>query len=256
MTEENRTLRPEHILETIAILHKRIEERFGDRGLTRTCADLSRIARSTAKRAARLGQPYWGLRLLAYGIIALGGYGIYQVIELYGMEPAREIAQIGPLNLAQGLEALLNLVLLCGIALLFVVGLEGRIKRARALRGLYELRSVAHVIDMHQLTKDPQSMLANMAPTRFSPKRDLTSPQLMRYLDYCTEMLSLIAKLAALYAETMRDSAVIAAVNDVETLTSSMTDKIFHKLRMIEREIAQDAAASSTPLPRLAEPVR
>lgn len=249
MTDENRTLIPEHIIKTIDTLHSRIEDRFGDRGLTRTCNDLKAIARDTARRAARLRRPYWGLRLLAYGIIALGLYGLTQVILLYGIEPSREIDQIGPLNLAQGLEALVNLVLLCGIALLFVVGLESRFKRARALAGLYQLRSVAHVIDMHQLTKDPQGMLANMAPTRFSPKRDLTSPQLMRYLDYCTEMLSLIAKLAALYAENMRDSAVIAAVNDIETLTSSMTDKIFHKIRMIERDLASESAVAARPLP-------
>ncbi len=245
MLTENRTLQPEKIIETIETLHQRIHDRFGERGLTKTCSDLVQIARRAAERATGLGRPYWGLRLLAIGIIGAGILGLYQVVEFYGMDPSREIGETGPLSLAQGLEAMVNLVLLCLIALIFVVGLESRLKRWRALKGLHELRSVAHVIDMHQLTKDPQGMLA-MAPTKFSPKRDLSPPQLMRYLDYCTEMLALIAKLAALYGENVRDNAVLAAVNDIETLTTALSDKMFQKIVMIQRDMR--AAAVEQPV--------
>ena len=43
--------------------------------------------------------------------------------------------------------------------------------------------------------------------------------ELMRYLDYCSEMLSLTNKLAALYAQNLPDSVVIDTVNDIEELT-------------------------------------
>jgi hypothetical protein len=58
---------------------------------------------------------------------------------------------------------------------------------------------------------------------------------LSRYLDYCAEMLSLIAKLAALYAGRMQDREVVAAVNEVEELTSNLGRKIWQKIMIISR---------------------
>ena len=43
--------------------------------------------------------------------------------------------------------------------MLFLFSLEGRLKRRTALRMLHRLRSIAHVVDMHQLTKDPENVL-------------------------------------------------------------------------------------------------
>jgi hypothetical protein len=57
--------------------------------------------------------------------------------------------------------------------------------------------------------------------------------QLTRYLDYCSEMLALIGKLSALYAERMRDGVVIEAVNDMETLTTDLGRKIWQKITLI-----------------------
>ena len=51
---------------------------------------------------------------------------------------------------------------------------------------LHELRGVAHVIDMHQLTKDPRGMKFKAIATASSPERTLTPFQLTRYLDYCS----------------------------------------------------------------------
>jgi hypothetical protein len=58
-------------------------------------------------------------------------------------------------------EAAINDVILMGAALFFLFTLENRIKRSRAVNALHELRSVVHVIDMHQLTKDPGRVLDN-----------------------------------------------------------------------------------------------
>ena len=59
-------------------------------------------------------------------------------------------------DLAQGLEAGVSDVIFLGVALFFLFSLEARSKRRQALAGLNDLRSIAHVIDMHQLTKDPE----------------------------------------------------------------------------------------------------
>jgi hypothetical protein len=46
-------------------------------------------------------------------------------------------------------------------------------------------------------------------------------------------MLALTAKLAALYAGESDDPVVIAAVNDIETLTSDLGRKIWQKIMIL-----------------------
>src|SRR5262249_227768 len=134
----------------------------------------------------------------------------------------------------QGVDAVMNITVLVGAALLFATTLDDRIKRRRALRELHVFRSIAHVIDMHQLTKDPSSLLTAGGPTESSPQRTMGKFQLTRYLDYCSEMLSLTSKLAALYAQVLPDGVVIDAVNEIENLTSNFSRKIWQKISIIE----------------------
>jgi hypothetical protein len=117
-----------------------------------------------------------------------------------------------------------NLLILFGGATWFLVGLDDRLKRQRALDQLHTLRSIAHVVDMHQLTKDPH--------TQTDPSA-MSGENLTRYLDFCAEMLALIAKLAALYAERMRDSVVIEAVTEIENLTTGLSRKIWQKITLV-----------------------
>jgi hypothetical protein len=138
-------------------------------------------------------------------------------------------------ELFQGVDAAFNVVILLSVALFFFVTLEGRFKRADALRALHQLRSIAHVIDMHQLTKDPESLLDRAASTPSSPQRSMNRIELSRYLDYCSELLSLISKLAALHVQYLRDPVVLSAVNDVEELSDGLSLKIWQKIDILER---------------------
>ncbi len=92
---------------------------------------------------------------------------------------------------------------------------------------------------MHQLSKDPEAILSPTMATASSPHRNMTRFELARYLDYCSEMLSLSSKLAALHIQYVRDPVVIAAVNDVETLTSGLAQKIWQKIIILDSETAQ-----------------
>ena len=144
--------------------------------------------------------------------------------------------------LVQVSEAGLNVFLLLGGAVLFLVTAETRIKRRRALKAIHELRALAHVIDMHQLTKDPERLLAHRNPTPSSPKQKLSSGELERYLDYCSEMLSLIGKLAALYVQKFDDPVALAAVNEVEDLTTGLSRKIWQKIMIINSDAVKERA--------------
>ena len=79
---------------------------------------------------------------------------------------------------------------LLAAAVFFLVTAETRVKRRRALAAIHELRSLAHVIDMHQLTKDPDRLIFSGGDTVSSPTNDMGMFEMSRYLDYCVEMLS------------------------------------------------------------------
>jgi hypothetical protein len=112
------------------------------------------------------------------------------------------------------------------------------------LRALHELRAISHVIDMHQLTKDPSQLLSRSGNrTASSPQRTLTAFQLIRYLDYCSELLSLIGKLGALYAQSIPDTVVLQAVNDIEVLTNGLSRKIWQKIMILDDDVQRDDAA-------------
>ncbi|MGF1527221.1 MAG: hypothetical protein ACFCBW_10560, partial [Candidatus Competibacterales bacterium] len=146
------------------------------------------------------------------------------------------------------LVAAVNNLVVLGAWVFFLVSLENRLKRRRVLRALHELRTVAHVVDMHQLTKDPERLSRHYVRTRHSPNEERLTPlQLSRYLDYCSEMLALVGKVAAVYAQHLDDPAVLASVNDVELLTTELSRKIWQKL-MILQAMYGDRAQTATPL--------
>ncbi len=53
------------------------------------------------------------------------------------------------------------------------------------------------------------------------------------YLDYCSETLSLIGKIAALYAEYIVDSVALDAIESIEILTTNLSRKIWQKILML-----------------------
>ena len=73
---------------------------------------------------------------------------------------------------------------------------------------------------MHQLTKDPSAVLRDGPATVHSPKREMSQFELNRYLDYCSEMVSLVSKVGFLYIQEFNDPQAVNAVNDLETLTN------------------------------------
>jgi len=226
-----RSLDPDKILITLKTLHNRIEERFPGSGLGRVCGDLFNIAMESRSRAEWISRPNIGLRIGTISVILLSLVILfYSVSDVNFSFRAFDVGE-----LIQILEAGLNNLILIGAAVFFLVTIEVRLKRTRALSALHELRVIAHVIDMHQLTKDPYTARCHGPATPSSPERKLTPFELTRYLDYCSEMLSLTGKVAALYIQDFSDSVVIKAVNDVENLTTHLSRKIWQKIMIIRR---------------------
>ncbi len=229
-----RTLNPAKIIATLAQLEARILARFPNAGLGRVCGELGAIAKTSAARAAEIERPAYALRVMTVLLIGLAvGLLMYAMATLVkGRQVSDDL-----FSSIQAVEATINLILLIAAALYFLVKLEERIKRTRALAALAELRSICHVIDMHQLTKDP--LMLDGPRTNASPERTMTPFELTRYLDYCSEMLSLTAKIAALYAQASRDATVVDAVSDIAILTTNLSAKIWQKIAMVQADASQ-----------------
>ena len=167
--------------------------------------------------------------LLILVILVIVGSMIWAVLPQLG-----QVSNASVIEIIAALEAGTNELVLVGLSIFFLVNLETRIKRAQAVRAIHELRSIAHVIDMHQLTKDPARYRHASVATESSPVRELNLPDMMRYLDYCSEMLSLTSKIAALYIQRFNDNAVMEAVSDVEILCTGLSNKVWQKLQIAE----------------------
>jgi hypothetical protein len=242
-----RDLDPDRIVATIEILSQRIGERFPAAGLQKVCRELASVARESRTRSDKIGSPNLPLRLVVGLIFAGSLWLLWQIIPL--IDFTRTSAD-NVYTVLQGVEATMNILVLMGAAIFFLVRIEDRVKRERALEALNNLRSIIHVIDMHQLTKDPSVLLASAAPTASSPARVLSQPELMRYLDYCSEMLSLSAKVAALYGQSLPDPVVVDAVSDIERLTSNLSQKIWQKIMLIATgSVVAQPATSQSPQP-------
>jgi hypothetical protein len=229
------TLDEAQIIQTLTRLGDRIEERFPGSGLSRVSRDLLLLAHNASKCVEYLRRPNWLIRISVGVAIAV----MIGVVTLAAMT-IRLPGQVERLSeLMQGLEAAINDLVFLGVAIFFLLTIEGRIKRKKALSTLHQLRSVVHIIDMHQLTKDPERLMSPQQDTASSPKRTMTPPELGRYLDYCSELLSLTSKIAALFAQGFNDPVVLGAVNEIETLATGLSGKVWQKITLLERATAR-----------------
>ena len=232
-----RSLDSEKIVGTIGTLCRRIDERFPDSGLCKVCRELLTIAGESQERSAWIARPHRSLRFLTWLLVGLIVLALTAVLA----NSAWPRGGFDLFALVQVSEAGLNVTILLGAAVLFLTTAEVRIKRGRALKAIHELRALAHVIDMHQLTKDPERLMARGQQTPSSPKQNLRAPELIRYLDYCSEMLSLIGKLAALYVQKFDDPVALVAVNEVEELTTGLSRKIWQKIMILNVILAEES---------------
>ena len=230
-------LHAERILSTIQLLQNRIGERFPQSGLYKVCREFNLLAGQLHIKASLLRRPNWIVRIATFAavsgvllLLVFSAFSIWTALSSSGLPDYK------PTELVSATESLLNELIFISFVLFFLVNLEGRLKRKSALKSIHMLRSLAHVIDMHQLTKDPV-MVLNLPPnanTVSSPVREMSRFELTRYLDYCTELLSLISKIGALFAQNTEDAVVLESVSDLSDMTLGLSAKIWQKIMIID----------------------
>jgi len=229
-TTRYRQLDAGRITATLSRLRDRITERFPESSLSRVAGELLDIAHESVACVDYLRQPNWPLRI-GIGAVITAMATIIVIVAVTVHVPATTTVLS---DFVQAVEAGVNDIIFLGIAVYFLVRLESRMKRRRALGALHELRSVVHIVDMHQLTKDPERLMAGHAYTPSSPARSMSAPEIGRYLDYCSELLSLTSKISALYVQHFNDPVVLAAVSEIEGLAAGLSNKIWQKITLLE----------------------
>jgi len=223
-------LEADAVLATARRLQGRIDARFPGRNLSRVAAQLVTVASEVEQAAART-PPIRVLRIA--GLILIATLVVLSVASVVAVAAELLTGAGSTLAWLSAVETIVNDIVYVGIAVVFLWLLPAHVERRRILGELHRLRSLAHVIDMHQLTKDPERFAEAYQPTPRSVQVGLSPIDMAAYLDYCSELLSLVAKTAAVYAERTTDPAVLATISDIENLTSGMARKIWQKLSLL-----------------------
>jgi hypothetical protein len=236
-----RLLREEKILETVERMRQHIAERFPGSGLSQVAAELVELTRESAARAVSIRRPNLFLRA---GLVLLGLLAAAGITQHFWSSPDPRTA----LNqLLQFLDATKGVAAYLAAIAIFLVTLEVRFKRRKALRAVHELRAMAHLIDMHQLNKDPERAGSQEGP-RMESGRTMTVDEIGHYLDSCTELLSIVSKIGQLYVQDFPDAPAQAAVDQFENLATGLSSKIWQKIMILDRIQADLGVAGADPV--------
>ncbi|BBM88262.1 hypothetical protein [Candidatus Uabimicrobium amorphum] len=245
MAKQYRSLKSEEIVKTITRLHERVGERFPNSGLVNVTKEVRDVASEAKDLLNKINSPHKIYRTLSIvlimGIVALFLWILSQLGEVKKLPSTLEFLEF--------LEAGISSMVFIGAGIFFLWSLETRYKRHLIVKAIHELRSLAHVVDMHQLTKDPETLFMRKNKTKSSPERKLTPYQIHRYLDYCSELLSIISKVGSLYVDEFADQASLNAVDSLETLTNGLSRKIWQKLNILTQGFMQQNQLLSQKAP-------
>ena len=190
------------------------------------CKTLHAISLETHNTLQWISKPNYFVRFGTYLLIA-----IIILTTLFSISKMNlVISSLNVSDLVQMLGSALEGIAVAIAGFIFIVTFENRAKRNKIIRAINLLRCIAHIIDAHQLTKNPDSIIQFNVPTHHSPKRKLNKYELGRYLEYCSEMLSLLSKTGFLYIQDFHDSIATDAVNDLEILATGLSRKIWQKI--------------------------
>ena len=234
-TNESIQLEHKRLLAMLDAQVETVERRFPGRGLV----GVAEQVRSAAARAPAICDYILRPNLVIRASVLLLGVAI--VAGLIVKMSDLDFGNADGWAVLEGLEAAINTAVYMGIAIFFLVSFETRRRRERALTALQELRALAHVLDMHQLNKDPERLIFVSESADDEEKSSLSPFLLERYLDYTADLLAMVGKLAAWYAQRVTDPEVLLAVNELEQLTGGLSLKIWQKIQIVNQVYEREA---------------
>jgi len=233
-----RALRADKLIETAEQMSQRINKRFPGSGLSSVGNEVVDVTREAAKTAEEIARPIWWIRVSLPVLLVL-------VIILALWQPLESSLWVFN-KLYQFFDAARGGAIYFILLIVYFVTLEMRFKRHKAMKAIRGLRAMAHIIDMHQLPKDPARVMGEgMTP--------LTAEQMGQYLHYCQELMAVLSKIGQLYIQDLPDATASAAVDQFENLATSLSQKIWQKIIILDR-IRADAEMLEAAEEKPAEP--
>jgi hypothetical protein len=216
MKSSVRHLDQQKLVKTSAELAEWMSKEFETAHLSQVAKEVNLLTQEAVARAESIRRPNFWLRagivaILAIALLALG----WQVYT-------------DPTNTLEFLDITKGAGIYLLSALVFLVTLEIRLKRRKALKAVHELRAMAHIIDMHQLAKDPVIDQFRHEPNQFSHR-------INQYLHVCTALLALVSKIGQLYVEDFPDTEAVRAVDDFESMATGLSNKIWNKIQSMQQ---------------------
>ncbi len=231
---------------TVVRLDARIRARFPARNLTRLPGQLIEVIdHLTERQDVWRTRRRWLIRACRVGI-GLVVLGLLYALVLIAVQSSASSEPHG-WDWLSVFESLVNDAVFAGIAIYFLWALPERLQRHGDLATLQRLRSVAHVVDMHQLTKDPERLRSDFAVTSESVALGMSAIELANYLDYCSELLSMVGKTAALFGEHTDDRTTLATIAGIEDLTNNLSGKIWTKISLLPSAVRRTARRTPNP---------
>ena len=228
-------LQVEPVRKTAERLHARIAARLPERNLVKVSTELVELIDDVGSGSAQIRGRLRAARIVSHillvlviaGSIVLLGFAFRDAFSEQGLDRSVDWLPL--------VETTVNDLVFVAIAIFFLHSIPNRLLRGHTLRLLHRLRSLAHIIDMHQLTKDPERLRDSWTRTSQSVDVALNREEMEAYLDYCSELLSLVGKAAALCAEESQDPLVLDTVVEIETVTNGMSRKVWQKISLLSR---------------------
>ena len=232
MNATSTQLDPKRIYTTAKLVVDRVEdfaEATGRGGGLKTLAkdvtDLALKAREPKGMLENLDQ--FGPRFLfAVAVPVLGSAILFWLLPPIDWSPLEPASLLGWFQMT---EPILGTIFFLGTIAILAWGFIGLLRRNAALNKLHKLRSVAHVIHSHQLKK---SIRVEGQP---ATQDSLTLDQLKKYVECCSDLLAVVAKLAALKAQDVNDPVVLDASDRIERLAHDLSEDMRRKVTSAER---------------------
>lgn len=215
----------EKIVASLAQLAQRIEERFPNSGLLQLTQEIQSEVKGIPDSFVVISQSPRAFGFFKFLVIALVIGAIAGMVSQ--IEMTQDFWTAGVFS--QVLASLVQLAVYVGILILFVFTFEKKVKTKKALACMNAYREFAHLIDLHQLAKDPTTFLKNYQPSSASRKNDLGKFLMSRYLAYCNELLSFLGKATALYVHQFPFEPLMSAADQIEDLTTGLSIRIWQK---------------------------
>ena len=238
-TSHSHSLQAEKIEKAISELEQGIHEILPGRKIGDVCHELREVAREAHTKSLRnKSSSFTRNKLLKLFLIAALILIVTSLITFGLSYFLREIlTSLGRnIGIEEGLQMTDTAItlLLPSIAYIFY-RLKDNIKtyRTEVLNDLHKLRMLSHIIDVKQLNKTPDWI--DWKEEKNKHDRKLNARQIAFYLEFCSQMQSLIGKIAVLYIRDVNDPALITAVNEIETLTTGLSRKTWQKLMLMQK---------------------